>query len=165
MRVDRETRLPSLMRNSLRSRHWRQVDRFGSRFQVRGRRQAVPIHCPAEGSDSKCETSVARPASGGAVHVERFACDEMHRNGIGAECIEHDYVELRVRARQRQACIAQHHATRRATSAQEPEISIVSRDSFNGWIDLIEGPSMEFCPLRRQGSDAQAHRSNVGRVA
>ena len=132
----------------------------------RARWQAFPIRSRVEDSGSKCETSVARAASGDAGSMSNASrvtrCTGMESELNASSTIASNCAFERASDRSR---IAQHHATSRATCTQEPEIPIVSRNPFNGRIDLIERPSLEFTRIRRQGSDAQAHCSNIGCVA
>src|SRR4029077_11396161 len=89
------------------------------------------------------------------IHAERFAGEQMNRNGIGGKGIEHDEVVTLRSSGQGQAGVTEHDRLSPRAGRQETEVLRVARDANDFGIDLEEGPMLALKPVTRQAAGAE----------
>ena len=86
------------------------------------------------------------------VAAQRFAREQVHRNGVGGKRVEHDQVELPRRSRKRQARVAEHDPGLRGAACEEAEHARIARKPDDLRVDLEEGPALAVVCGDRRGS-------------
>ncbi len=99
------------------------------------------------------------------IAAQRLAREQVHRDRVGGERIEHDQVELLRRRGKRQPRIAEHDRRRGAQLGQEAEHARIAREPHHFRIDLEEGPALAVVPMAGEAAGPEPDDRDVLQAA
>ena len=96
---------------------------------------------------------------------ERLAREQMHRDRIGGEGVEHDQVVALRRRRQREPPVAGHDFRVRRAGREEAEALRIARDADHFRIDLEERPVLAVAPVAGEAPGAEPDGRDLAEAA